>query len=202
MPKLSYDIDPNHELEIPRPTKSRDTRLIDACILYIYGDPQNGKRVTKCDDLALITGAGSKTIQTTKIGDKWEEFRMSLVKQQLEKRQGGELAWFQRRRSPEEIKLIEDEKRRQREEIPKLEAQAELILMRMKEDPPGSKLYPGLVTALDRVTKMLDDRTGKGQEEKEVAELQRALVKFAAEKASKPKEEDKIRDVVAEVLPE
>ena len=145
-----------------------------------------GKRISKNKDLAVITGAGEKTIQEAKINDKWEDFRLNLIADTLAEREGGDLAYFQRTRSPEDLKLIADEKKRQRDEIPKLEAQAESILDAMKENPPGCKLYPGLVTALDRITKMLDDRSGKAVEEMEVADMQKALIKLAAASAKKP----------------
>ncbi|MCK4518192.1 hypothetical protein KAT92_05410, partial [Candidatus Babeliales bacterium] len=145
-----------------------------------------GKRVSSNKDLAVITGAGERTIQEAKVEDRWEDFRLDLIADTLKRREGGELAYFQRKRSTEELRLISDEKKRQRDEIPKLEAQAESILNAMKENPPGCKLYPGLVTALDRITKMLDERSGKATEEQEVADMQKALIKLAASSAKKP----------------
>ena len=187
MPARRHQIKPDHPIQIPRATKSRDSRIIDACILYIYGDSKDGERVTKYKDLAIITGAGAKTIQDAKIADKWEDFRLDLIAEQLKQRDGTELS-FARKRSSREVKMIADEKERQILEIPKLEEQAQAIVEAMKEFPPGSKLYPGLVTSLDRVTKMLDERSGKASEEKEIEDMQKALIKLAAAGAKKAPE--------------
>lgn len=186
MPIRNTPIKPDHPIQIPRATQSRDSRLIDACILYLYGDPHNGKRITKNVELAKISGAGEKTIQTCKISDKWEEFRLDQIAKQIEAREGTDLAFFQRSRTPEQVRMIADEQERQRLEIPHLEAQAELILNQMKESPPGSKMYPGLVTALQKITDMLEHRSGKAIQDDEVSDMQKALIKIAARRSKNP----------------
>lgn len=183
MPRKRNDISPDHRLPIPRGTKSRDSKTIDACVLYLYGDPETGRRITEATDLAVITGGRLNTIQSSRTEDKWEDFRLNLIADRMEQK-GNTLSYFQRKRTDAELKRIENEKVRQINEIPKLEMQAEAILDSMRENPPGSKLYPGLVTALDRITKMLDERTGKAEQEQEVLDMHKALIKVAASKAT------------------
>jgi hypothetical protein len=204
MPDRKHQIRPDHPIQIPRATQSRDSRVIDACILFVFGGP-DGDRVTKNKELARITGASEKNIQEAKRDDKWEDHRLDLIAKQMEQREGGDLAFFQRQRTPEQQKMIADERERQRLEIPKLEEQAAAVLEGMKENPPGSKLYPGLVTALDRLTKMIEDRTGKATEDMEVADMQKALIKIAARGqtfSDKKIEQGQKPGLVVDVLPE
>jgi hypothetical protein len=180
--------------------------MIDAAILYIYGDPATGIRVTDYDELTEIAGVTRQHLVNTKNHHKWENFRLDMIGEKFQKRNAGELGFLGKSRSPEELQRIKDERQRQLDEIPDLEKQASKIKATLSIIPATDKSYSSLVTTLDRITKMLADRTGLTDRMLEEDEIRKALIRIdesrAKTKTSKPQGHDAIdHSKVIDALP-
>jgi len=174
-----------HPVGLPEKTLTRSSRIIDAAILFIYGDVNTGERITMAKDLAQISGVEQRTISTVMQEDRWEEFRLDLYALKRQDMEHGELGMFTKRRSASEIKRIEDEKQRQIDEIPQLQEEAETIMKRIEVSDPTDKHYPALLNSLKKVEEMLEKRTGKLDKDTEDAELRGGVMKLAIEKAKR-----------------
>ena len=159
--------------------------MIDAAILFIHGDVKTGERVTKAKNLAQICGIDDRLVCQVIQSDRWEEYRLDLYALERKKMVNGELGMFTKKRSVEDLQRIADERKRQIDEIPVLQDEAERIQKRLTKSDPCDKHYPGLLTSLQKVTAMLDDRTGKRDIEEEEKELRGGLMKLAIERAKR-----------------
>lgn len=177
------ELPPNHPIKLPLETLRMGTQMIDAAILYIYGDPSTGVRVTDTDELTEIAGCGRQHLVNTKNGHGWEGFRLDMLGEEFRKRRGGELGFISRNRSQEEVARIDRERQRQLGEIPGLEKQAGKIMSTLKIIPATDKSYGTLVSALDRITAMLAERTGEADKRREEEELRKALIRVEEQRA-------------------
>ncbi len=174
-----------HPAQIPAPTLKRTSRMVDAAILFIHGDVETGERVTQVKDLGAAVGLDARTIAQCMQSDRWEEFRLDLYAIKRREMANGELGMFTRKRSPEELRRISDEKDRQIAEIPVLQEEAGLIMKRIEGSDPVDKHYQGLLASLKKVEEMLEKRTGKEEIDKEEMEMRGGLMKLAIERAKR-----------------
>ena len=174
-----------HPVNLPAKTLERSTRLIDAAILFIYGTPETGERITTIKELGQICGIDQRTVATVMNDDRWEEHRLDLYALKRQEHEHGELGMFSKKRTASEIKRIEDERQRQLDEIPQLKLEADLILKRITLSDPLDKTYPALLNSLKKIEDMLEKRSGKLDMDTEEAELRGGVMKLAIEKAKR-----------------
>jgi hypothetical protein len=176
-------LDPDHPIKLPLETLRMGTKMIDAAILYIYGDPNTGIRVTDYDELTEIAGCTKPHLMNTKNDHQWEQYRLDMLGEKFQKRNAGELGFLGKNRTPDELKRIEEERERLLAEIPDLKKQAKKIQATLNLLPANDKRYLPLINALDKVTAMLADRTGVTDKKAEEEELRKALIRVSEAKA-------------------
>jgi len=188
-------------LPLPHATRVRSPRSVEAAILYIYGDPTTGERVTDIVELSKrVPGSKAKELRAIRREDRWDEFRLEMIAREIqEKKASGDMPLVGRKRTPLEMEAILGENARQQAEIPKLKDEAEKLMERIAETEPSDRSYSAMVVSLGRVTEMLNIRTGKAEYEQEIAEGRRALLKMASAQKQQPK--DHSVDIVMDELP-
>jgi len=173
----------NHPIKLPLETLRMGTDMIDAAILYIYGDPATGIRVTNYDELTEIAKCSKPHLMNTKNDHGWEQYRLDMIGEKFQQRRGGEIGFLGKNRSPEEVERINKERQRQIDEIPDLKKQAAKIKATLNLLPANDKRYLPLINALDKITAMLDDRTGVTEKRAEEEELRKALIRVEESRA-------------------
>lgn len=180
---------------------SRTPRTVEAAMLYVYGDPTTGERVTDVREIArLVPGAVAQELRNIRREDRWDEFRLEMIANQIqEQRANGDMQLVGRKRTPLEMDAILAENARQQAEIPALKEEAARLMKSIAETDPSDRTYSSMVVSLGRVTEMLNTRTGKEEYEQEIAEGRRALLRMASAKTQEKKTHGV--DVVLEELP-
>lgn len=187
--KRSVGFGDEHGMPLPVGTLKRGSRLIDAAVLFIYGDTDTGIRVTELADLSRAVGIGPQSIKNAMVEDEWEVFRLGLVAGRLKERRGdGRLAVVGGQLDADELEAVRRERERLVGEIPCLEGQAVRIVTLLADARPGDKEHSALLSSLEKVERMLARRTGKDLWDSERMEVGKGLVKIAVERACKTEE--------------
>lgn len=174
----------DHPVKLPSGVLNRSSRIIDAAVLFIYGDPDTGERVYGIKDLAKRVGCDVMTVSHSMREDKWEEFRLDLVAERMMERTGeGRLALVGGQMEVGELRMVMRERARLEGEIPELERQTRLAMARLGELEPGEKGYSALLGVLEKLEGMLARRTGKEAYDGERVEVGKGLVRLAVKRA-------------------
>lgn len=170
-------------------------------MLYIYGDPTTGERVTDIVELSKrVAGSRPQELRNIRRVDRWDEFRLEMIAREIqEQKASGDMPLVGRKRTALEMDAILEENARQQAEIPKLKEEAQKLMEAIAETEPSDRSYSAMVVSLGRVTEMLNIRTGKAEYEQEIAEGRRALLKMAS--AQKQQAKDHSVDIVMDELP-
>ena len=188
-PKRSNGLrpDPGRLIQMPEATLRRNRKMRDACILYMYGDPETKRNSLSFVEISDLVGIRhSKEISRAALLDKWEEFRLELIAKSMRKNSSDPSNPLALYRSSDELKRIQQEIVRQVAELPALEAEAARVLDLLEGYKSiDSKEYQMLVNTLDKLTQMIEKRAGKDAFDKQNDEISKARIRLA-EKAHDP----------------
>ncbi len=162
-------------IPVPRGTKKRDSRAVDAYLLWAHGDPDDPEegRVTCFKELARKVGMHDDSLRHARDDDGWEDFRLAELAKIHEQTS---LTIMGRNLNPEELLRLTKEKERQIKEIPSLQKEAIRCRLSLKEYNPGSPEHAACLRALESVTRMLEARTGFEQAKKEEGDVFKAMI--------------------------
>lgn len=172
-------------IPVPHGTKKRDSRIVDAYILWAHGDPQEpGEgRITCFKELARRVDMHNDSLRRARDHDGWEDFRLAQLAKTHEQTS---LTIMGRSRNPVELLRLTKEKERQIKEIPSLQKEAIRCRLSLKEYNPGTPEHAACLRALESVTRMLEARTGFEQARKEEGEVFKAMVAETVKKGTLP----------------
>ena len=172
-----------HPLRIPERTMTRSRQYRTAALLYIYGDLETGEMDMSIKEISESTGCSEQRVSVIAKDDRWEEFRLDRIAELIE---DDGIAPLQLMRTSEELKRITEEHERQVLEIPVLVKEAGRVLDEMKITTVSEKKYASMVGTLDKLTKMLETRSGKENFDKQQDEIRKAQIRIEERKADKP----------------